>query len=97
MSDELRVDVADNADKHRYEASVDGELAGYVYYRSGPDRLVLVHTEVMDEFEGHGVGSRLLAATLDDVRRRGLSVVPVCPFAAAFIDRHPEFADLVAA
>jgi predicted GNAT family acetyltransferase len=97
MSDELRVDVADNPDKGRYEASVDGVLAGYVFYQSRPDRLVLVQTEVMEQFEGQGVGSRLIEATLDDIRRRGLSVAPRCPFAAAFIGRHPEFADLVAA
>ncbi len=97
MSDQPRLDVADNPDKRRYEASVDGELAGYVFYQSRPDRLVLLHTEVMDEFAGQGVGGRLVAATLEDIRRRGLSVAPLCPFAAAFIARHPEFADLVAA
>ena len=97
MSDQPPVDVADNPDKRRYEASVDGELAGYVFYQSRPDRLVLLHTEVMDEFAGQGVASRLVAGTLNDIRSRGLSVAPLCPFAAAFIARHPEFADLVAA
>jgi predicted GNAT family acetyltransferase len=51
----------------------------------------------MDEFAGQGVASRLVAGTLNDIRSRGLSVAPLCPFAAAFIARHPEFADLVAA
>jgi uncharacterized protein len=97
MSDRPRVDVVDNPDKRRYEASIDGELAGYLSYESRPDRLDLVHTEVLDAFEGQGVGGRLVAATLDDIRSRGLSVTPLCPFAAAFIERHPEFADLVAA
>jgi predicted GNAT family acetyltransferase len=97
MSDQPRLDVTDNPDKRRYEASVDGELAGYVFYQSRPDRLVLLHTEVMDDFAGQGVGGRLVAATLEDIRRRGLSVAPLCPFASAFIARHPEFADLVAA
>ena len=46
-------------------------------------------------FEGHGVGSRLVQGALDDLRARGLAVVPLCPFVAGFIDRHPEYADLV--
>ena len=58
--------------------------------------VVLVHTEVATEFEGHGVGSRLAAAALDDIRARGLKVDPVCPFIARYLDRHPELSDLVA-
>jgi uncharacterized protein len=97
MSDEtLEVSVADNPAKRRYEAHVDGALAGSVSYQERPGGLVLIHTEVADEFEGRGVGSRLVAAVLDDMRTRGLSVTPHCRFAAAYIQRHPEYADLVA-
>jgi predicted GNAT family acetyltransferase len=53
------------------------------------------HTEVEPELERHGVGSQLVAATLDDLRARGLPVVPICPFVRGFIRRHPEYADLV--
>ncbi|HEX7256177.1 MAG TPA: GNAT family N-acetyltransferase, partial [Gaiellaceae bacterium] len=74
-----------------------GEVAGYVFYREREDAIVLVHTEVADEFEGQGVGSRLVAGTLDDIRARGLRIVPVCPFVSAYLERHPEYADLVAA
>jgi len=91
------IEVTDNPEKRRYEAHVDGELAGILFYHAGRDGLVLVHTEVADEFEGHGVGGRLVAGALDDIRRRGLVVTPVCPFAVAYIERHPEYADLVAA
>jgi predicted GNAT family acetyltransferase len=97
VSERPRIDVADSPDNRRYEAYVEGEVAGYVFYQARPDRLVLTSTHVLDEFEGQGVGSRLVAATLDDIRRRGLSVEPLCPFAAAYIERHPEFADLVTA
>jgi predicted GNAT family acetyltransferase len=97
MSDTVEIEVADNPDRRRYEARVGGDVAGYVFYQVRPDRLVLVHTEVEEEFEGQGVGGRLVAGTLDDVRRRGLSVTVLCPFAAAYIERHPEYADLVAA
>lgn len=91
------VQVVDNPDEHRFEARVHGGLAGSLYHRERPGRLVLVHTEVDDELEGHGVGGRLVAGALDDIRARGLRVTAVCPFAAAYIERHAEYADLVAA
>ena len=64
---------------------------------SSPESIVLVHTEVDEELEGTGVGSRLVRGTLDDIRSRGLGVVPVCPFVRSFIGRHHEYADLVVA
>ena len=56
-----------------------------------------MHTEVDEALEGRGLGSRLVATALEDARREGLEVVPLCPFVAAFIDRHPEYQDVVAA
>ena len=52
--------------------------------------MVLVHTEVVSSAEGKGIGSQLVAGALDDIRSRGLRVVPVCPFVAAYVRRHPE-------
>jgi uncharacterized protein len=89
--------VTDNPAERRYEAHVDGALAGVAHYAERPGGLVLVHTEVADEFEGQGVGSRLVAGALDDIRARGLTVTLRCPFASAYVERHPEYADLVAA
>jgi predicted GNAT family acetyltransferase len=98
MSDvELDVQVVDNPELQRFEARVDGTVAGVIVYRERPGNgLVLLHTEVDDAVEGKGVGSRLAAGALDDVRRRGLTVVPLCPFVSAYLKRHPEYADLVA-
>jgi predicted GNAT family acetyltransferase len=87
--------VADNPDRLRYEIHVDGALAGFLTYRAQPGGLVLVHTEVADEFEGHGLASQLVREALDDIRRRGLHVVPRCPLVAKYIRRHPEYEDLV--
>ena len=89
--------VRDNPELQRYEALVDGELAGSLFYRAREDELVLVHTEVEEPFEGHGIGSRLIAATLDDIRARGLRMRPFCPFVKAYLERHPEYDDLIAA
>jgi uncharacterized protein len=91
-----QVEVSDNPAQHRYEVLVDGEVAGASYYRDEDGIRVVTHTEVGDEWEGQGVGSRLVAGALDDIRARGLRVRPVCNFAAGYIDRHPEYGDLVA-
>jgi predicted GNAT family acetyltransferase len=56
----------------------------------------MVHTEVDPEFEGSGLGGKLVAGALDDVRAQGRRVQPLCPFVAKYIARHPEYADLVA-
>jgi uncharacterized protein len=88
--------VVDVPQAHRYELLLDGRRIGLLAYRQRHDRVAFTHTEVTPACEGRGFGSRLAAAALDDARRRGLVVVPLCPFIAAYIDRHPEYRDLVA-
>ena len=88
------VSVSDNPHAHRYEASIDGEVVGYITYHSQPQLVTLLHTEVEPAFEGHGVGSRLVAEALDDIRRRDLWVLPICPFVRSYLARHAEYADL---
>jgi uncharacterized protein len=85
--------VTDNPAELRYELYADDELAGEIRYRRLPGALALVHTEV--DPKRHGLGTELVQRALDDIRARGLRVVPVCPFVAAYIRRHPEYADLV--
>lgn len=90
--------VEDNPIESRYEARIGDRVVGISEYElpdeAGP--IVFVHTEVMPDAEGQGVGSRLARGALDDVRRRRLSVVADCPFIAAYIRRHPEYRDLLA-
>lgn len=85
----------DDPDNHRYVVEVDGEIAGFSQYRRRDGRYVFEHTEVGDAYEGQGVGSGLAQFGLDDVRSKGEKMVPLCPFIAAYIDRHPHYADLV--
>lgn len=93
---EQAVEVVDVPEAHRYEARLDGSLAGFLDYRfRGDDRIVLVHTDVDPAFEGRGIGRSLARHALDDARARGLGVVPRCPFVLAFLERHPEYRDLV--
>jgi predicted GNAT family acetyltransferase len=88
--------VVDNAEERRFEAHIGSERVGVIRYEAQPGVITLVHTEVEPAFEGKGVGSRLIAGALDDIRRRDLSLVPVCPFVRAYLERHPEYADLIA-
>src|SRR5438128_5692343 len=94
---EPQVEIARDEGAHRYVIAVDGEPAGLTQYRDRPDLLAFVHTEIDDRFEGQGLGSRLVSFALDDVRERGLEVLPFCPFVNGYIQRHREYADLVPA
>jgi uncharacterized protein len=95
MESGQEIRVIDNPEELRYELWDGSTLAGFIAYRVEPGARVLVHTDVEPAFEGHGVGTRLVADALDDLRERGLKLVPLCPFVAAYIRRHPEQADLV--
>ena len=87
--------ITDATAASRYEAHLDGELAGVIDYISKRGRIALVHTEVTPAFEGRGIASRLARHALDDARRRGLIVIPLCPYVLAYLERHPEDRDLV--
>jgi predicted GNAT family acetyltransferase len=84
------IDVVDNHELRRFEITVDGKIAGFSVYRTEPGAVVFTHTEIDPAFEGQGLGSKLAAAALKDVRDRGLEIVPLCPFIAAYLKRHPE-------
>jgi uncharacterized protein len=91
--DELSVD--DHAELRRYEARLGSDVVGFIAYHAEPGRITLLHTQVDPAFEGKGFGSRLIGGALDDIRSRGLSVVPVCRFVRAYLERHPEYLSIV--
>lgn len=95
--EEPRIEVVENREAGRYAIAVDGEPAGFAQYRDRGRALAFVHTEIDDRYEGQGLGGRLVSAALDDVRSRGLAVLPFCPFVRGWIARHPEYLDLVPA
>jgi predicted GNAT family acetyltransferase len=80
---------------HDYEITVDGQHAGLAAFEEQGPAVVITHTEIEEAFGGQGIGGQLAQAALDDIRDRGLSVVPMCPFIASWIDKHPDYADLV--
>jgi predicted GNAT family acetyltransferase len=83
--------VTDNQAESRFKLWVDGRLAELPYRRIGK-RLVLIHTEVPEELEGRGLGGALVAAAVDRAAREGMTVVPLCPFARGWLQRHPDTA-----
>jgi predicted GNAT family acetyltransferase len=83
-------------EERRYELRVDGELAGWAEYLPAGDSVIVAHTEIDEGREGQGLGGVLVSGTLDQIRASGKTVIPTCPFTAAYIRRHPEYVDLVA-
>jgi predicted GNAT family acetyltransferase len=97
MTEPADVTVQDNPEKNRYEACDDaGVVAGFAAYTIRDGTLVFTHTEVDDAFEGRGIGSALARGALDDARERSLPVRPDCQFIRGYIEKHDEYADLVA-
>lgn len=88
------VEVTNNEDAGRYEATVEGTVAELTYRRTG-DRIDLLHTGVPDALEGKGVGSALVRFAVEDAARQGLTVVPMCPFVRSWLDRHPDEAGTI--
>lgn len=80
----------------RYTILLDGEPAGELDFRTDGERRTMIHTGVRDQFEGHGLGGQLVRRALDDARSEGLQVVPQCPYVAGYLEKHPEYQDLVA-
>jgi uncharacterized protein len=90
-------DVADNPPLHRFEIRADGEPAGFTAYPPLEHVYDFTHTEIDPAYEGKGIGSTLIRGTLDEMRARGLGVLPTCPFVRSFVERHPDYLDLVPA
>jgi predicted GNAT family acetyltransferase len=94
-ADQPELTVRDVPEESRYEIREGDRVLGIAAYRRGGDVTEFLHTEVHPDAGRSGVGSTLVRAALDDVRAHGGSVVPTCPFVRGWIDRYPEYADLV--
>ncbi len=91
-----RIAVADRPDRNQYELAFDGQRVGRLSYSLQDGTITHRHTEIDPSVGGRGLGTALVRFALDDARARGLTVIPACPFVAAFIVRHPEYEELVA-
>lgn len=95
MVDEAQLKIVDNRAASRYEVSLDGRPAAFSTYELEPARIVVTHTVVKPRFEGRGVGSRLAKFIVSDAVSRGLRIKPVCPFTRSYLERHPEYDEIV--
>jgi uncharacterized protein len=87
-------EIVNNPAHHRYELAVDGHIAA-TYYKIADGVITFIHTEVPRELGGRGIASKLIQGALDQVRADGLKVIAQCPFVKAFIEKHPDYADLL--
>lgn len=92
---EGRVEIRDDPEESAYVINVNGERAGKAVYHMRGGRHLFVHTEIDDHYSGMGLGTRLVKYALDDVRARQGSIVPICPFFAAYLENHPEYSDII--
>lgn len=96
MADKVDYELVRNDEQGQYEIHVDGKVAGFSTFQNREGVRVLPHTVVHDEFQGKGLSKPLITFALDDVRADGLKVIPSCPAVAAYIEKNPEYQDLVA-
>ena len=87
-------ELIDNAAAKQYEFHIGDQIARIEYIKAG-NRIFLTHTEVPVALEGQGIGSSIIKAALEEVRANGWILIPMCPFVAMYIKKHPEWKDLV--
>lgn len=93
----MTITVTDVPERERFEARNEaGALAGVLTYQLTGGIIAYTHTKVDPDFEGQGVGSALARAAMDDARAKGRTVVPICTFLSGWLDKHPEYEEIVA-
>ena len=95
MTTPTDVAVRDAPDAKRFEGHVDGEIVGVIDYIPLPGKIIATHTEVFGDQEGRGIGSALVRGMIDILRNDGRRLQPLCPYVTAFLQRHPEYGDVV--
>jgi len=93
---EPAVEIRQDAAAGRFHVVVDGVVAGFADYRDADGVREFPHTVVEPEYGGRGLAGRLVGTALDATRDEGLRIRPTCSYVAAYVDKHPEYADLVA-
>ena len=87
--------VRDNEERNRFEIDLGDGTFAFAEYNLIPGQIVFTHTEVPEAHEGQGLGTALIKAGLAAARERGLKVIPICPFFAAYMKKHEEVQDLL--
>jgi len=92
----MSLDIRNNAEQSRFETNVDGHTAYAAYDLEDPSRIVFTHTTVPKELGGRGIAGEIVKFGLEHARKEGLKVVPQCSYVATYIEKNPEYRDLVA-
>lgn len=87
--------VENNKEKNRFEVVSGSQVSKLVYQMRGGDTIDLIHTEVPEDLSGQGIGSALVTTALSYAREHNLKVIPSCPFVASYVQRHPEWNDII--
>ena len=87
--------LIDNVALHQYEFRIGDLIPRIEYIKTKNGEIYLTHTEVPSALEGKGVGSSLVRLALEDIERQQLRLVPLCPFVAGYVQKHPEWKRLV--
>ena len=83
-----------NEDGNQYEFHIEGRVAKIEYILKQP-KIYLTHTEVPSSLEKQGIGSQLVLKVLEELKMKELAIVPLCPFVADYIKKHPEWIEIV--
>ena len=89
------ITIQHDSTARRFWTQVDGHIAELLY-RQWPDRISIDHTGVPGPIEGRGIAAALVKAALEHARAQGWKVIPACSYASAYVQRHPEYADVLA-
>ena len=87
--------LTDNKDKKQYEFHIEGFTPKIEYIKNNNGEIYLTHTEVPDQLGGRGIGSELVKQVLENIEKQGLRLVPLCPFVAGYIQKHPDWKRIV--
>lgn len=87
-------ELKNNRINKQFEYHIEGHIPRVEYIRA-KEKIFLTHTEVPEKLEGQGIASQLVKAVLEEIERQDLTLVPLCPFVAGYIKRHPEWRKLV--
>ncbi len=91
----MEYNIVHNEEKNRFETEVEG-LISVVDYKKDDDVLLVTHTGVPSQLEGRGIAAALTKSLLNYIRNNGFKVNPICPYTKVYIERHPEYEDIVA-
>jgi predicted GNAT family acetyltransferase len=87
--------VSNASEQKRYEVTTLGVRAGLAAYVDTHNQRIFYHTEIDENFAGRGLASKLIAAALADTRAAGKRIVAICPFVAAYVDKHDDYDDIL--